>query len=151
RRYDGQLKEIHYRTGWDTDLEVLKTPAGVSVSEKRLESQITTAVVQGSIQSSLFESVLNAKEHPELAVRLSEIFAWYLDFYTDLQPGDTFRLVFEKRVVPGDEVPAYGRIYAAEYVNGGKVFSAVLFRDPSGQPAYYTAEGKSLQKAFLKS
>jgi murein DD-endopeptidase MepM/ murein hydrolase activator NlpD len=107
--------------------------------------------VQGRIDSSLFESVLEIGEHPELAVRLAEIFAFDLDFYSDPQPDDTFRLVFEKRTVPGDDVPSYGRIFAAEYVNGRKPFSAVLFRDPSGRPAYYTADGKSLQKAFLKS
>jgi murein DD-endopeptidase MepM/ murein hydrolase activator NlpD len=150
-RYYGPLKEIHYRTGFDTELAIEKTPAGFKASEKKLTSQITTEVVQATLQSSLFESVLDAGEHPELAVRLAEIFAFDLDFYTDPQPGDTFRLVFEKRVVPGGEAPSYGRIFAAEYVNHGKTYDAVLFRDPSGRPAYYTADGKSLQKAFLKS
>jgi murein DD-endopeptidase MepM/ murein hydrolase activator NlpD len=59
--------------------------------------------------------------------------------------------VFEKRTVPGEDNPSYGRIFAAEYVNGRRPFDAVLFHHPSGQLAYYTADGKSLQKAFLRS
>jgi murein DD-endopeptidase MepM/ murein hydrolase activator NlpD len=151
KRYNGVLKAVQYRTGWDSEIEIVKTNDGFTASEKKLEASTQTIVVDGTIQSSLFESVLAAGEHPELAVRLAEIFAWDLDFYTDPQPGDSFHLVFERRSVPGDDTPTYGKIFAAEYVNGGHPYDAVLFRDPAGQPAYYTAEGKSLQKAFLRS
>jgi murein DD-endopeptidase MepM/ murein hydrolase activator NlpD len=151
RRYDGSLKAIQYRTAWDEQLEVVKTADGFNATEKKLEASTKTIVVQGTIQSSLFESVLEAGEHPELAVRLAEIFAFDLDFYSDPQPGDTFRLVVEKRTVPGDDVPSYGQIFAAEYVNGKHPYDAVQFHGPDGRPAYYTADGKSLQKAFLHS
>jgi murein DD-endopeptidase MepM/ murein hydrolase activator NlpD len=151
RRYDGPLKAIHYRTAWDSELEVTKTGEGFRATEKKLVASTDTVVVHGTIQSSLFESVLEIGEHPELAVRLAEIFAFDLDFYSDPKPGDTFRLVFEKRSVPGDDTPTYGKIFAAEYVNGGHVYDAVQFRGPDGKPAYYTADGKSLQKAFLHS
>jgi murein DD-endopeptidase MepM/ murein hydrolase activator NlpD len=151
RHYTGELRSIHYRTGWDSELRVAKEDNGFVASEKKLEAVTETQVVQGKIESSLFESVLATGEHPELAVRLAEIFAYDLDFYSDPQPGDTFRLVFEKRTVPGEDTPYYGQIYAAEYVNGSHPYNAVLFRDPNGRPAYYTADGKSLQKAFLHS
>jgi murein DD-endopeptidase MepM/ murein hydrolase activator NlpD len=151
RRYTGDLKAVHYRTGWDTELQVAKRENGFEASEKKLEAVTEIQVVQGKIESSLFESVLETGEHPELAVRLAEIFAFDLDFYSDPQPGDTFRLVFEKRTVPGEDTPYYGQIFAAEYVNGGRPYTAVLYHEPSGRPAYYTAEGKSLQKAFLRS
>lgn len=151
RTYDGALKAIRFRTGWDSELEVSKTSDGFVASEKKLEAETQTVVVQGTIHDSLFQSVLDAGEYPELAVRLADIFAWDLDFYTDPKPGDTFRLVFEKHTVPGDDTPTYGKIFAAEYVNGGRTYDAVLFRDRSGVPGYYTADGKSLQKAFLRS
>jgi murein DD-endopeptidase MepM/ murein hydrolase activator NlpD len=151
RRWDGKLNQLEYRNGWDSEVRVVRNGATYSAREERLDATEEIKVVEATLDSSLFESVLAAGEHPELAVRLAEIFAFDLDFYTDPQPGDTFRLVFEKRTVPGDEVPAYGRIFAAEYVNGRKPFDAVLFHDSSGKPAYFTADGKSLQKAFLKS
>lgn len=150
-RWDGPLKTILYRTDWDSELEVTRTPEGFHATQNKLKTSTDIAVVQGTIHSSLFESVMDAGEHPELAVRLAEIFAFDLDFYTDPQPGDTFRLVFERHTVPGDDTPSYGKIYAAEYINGGHVYDAVQFHDPDGRPAYYTADGKSLQKAFLKS
>jgi murein DD-endopeptidase MepM/ murein hydrolase activator NlpD len=60
-------------------------------------------------------------------------------------------VVVEKKTLASGETAAYGRILAAEYNNGGRKFSAVLFHDPSGNPAYYTPEGKSMKKAFLHS
>jgi murein DD-endopeptidase MepM/ murein hydrolase activator NlpD len=74
-----------------------------------------------------------------------------LDFYTDPRPGDTFRVVVEKKMLSNGEMSSYGRILAAEYVNGNRPYRAVLFHDPSGAPAYYTPEGKSMKKAFLHS
>ncbi|MGZ5141790.1 MAG: peptidoglycan DD-metalloendopeptidase family protein, partial [Burkholderiales bacterium] len=151
RRWDGALKSVLLHSGWDQAITITRMPDGFVAAATTLPSSSKLSVVQGRIASSLFESVLEAGEHPELAVRLAEIFAWDLDFYTDPRPGDTFRLVFEKRTVKGSENPTYGRIYAAEYVNGDRKFDAVLFHDPDGKPAYYSADGKSLQKAFLRS
>ena len=84
-------------------------------------------------------------------MRLAEIFGWDLDFYTDPRPGDTFRVVVEKKKLATGEVASYGRILAAEYNNGPHAYRAVLFHDPYGTPAYYTPEGKSMKKAFLHS
>jgi murein DD-endopeptidase MepM/ murein hydrolase activator NlpD len=74
-----------------------------------------------------------------------------LDFYTDPRPGDTFRVVVEKKLLSSGEVLSYGRILAAEYKNGNRPYGAVLFHDVSGNPAYFTPEGKSMKKAFLHS
>jgi len=59
--------------------------------------------------------------------------------------------VLEKKKYTNGETAGYGRILAAEYDNGGKKYQALLFRDDQGHAAYYTSEGKSLQKAFLRS
>jgi len=84
-------------------------------------------------------------------MRLAEIFGWDMDFYTDPRPGDTFRVVVEKKTLESGEVASYGRILAAEYNNGPHAYRAVLFHGPNGEPAYYTPEGKSMKKAFLHS
>lgn len=84
-------------------------------------------------------------------MRLAQIFGYDLDFYTDPRKGDTFRVVVEKKRYTSGEAANYGRILAAEYINGGKKYQALLFHDPEGRPAYYTGDGKSLQKSFLKS
>jgi len=126
--------------------------AGDFHSEIRIiPSETETAGVSGTIQGSLFESVIAAGEKPELAMRLAEIFAWDLDFYTDPRPGDTFRIVVEKKKLANGETAAYGRILIAEYNNAGRPYRAVLFHDVTGHPAYFTPDGKAMKKAFLHS
>jgi murein DD-endopeptidase MepM/ murein hydrolase activator NlpD len=151
RSADGRLKSLHYVP--DRDHELTITRAGENFVAEMHDIPSTTDVVtaEGQIRSSLFESVIAAGERPELAVRLADIFAWDLDFYTDPRAGDSFRVVFEKRTFGADQSVSYGRILAAEYVNDGEPYRAVLFHDRAGHPAYYTAEGKALQRAFLRS
>jgi murein DD-endopeptidase MepM/ murein hydrolase activator NlpD len=107
--------------------------------------------VGGRLDDSLFNAVEDAGESAEVAMRLAQIFGYDLDFYTDPRQSDTFQIVIEKKKYTNGELAGYGRILAAEYVNNGKKYQALLFHDDLGNPAYYTAEGKSLQKAFLRS
>ncbi len=147
----GELRAIRYRI--DTDRVLMISPRnGDFHSEiETIPSETQVAGVTGEIHESLFEGVIDAGEKPELAMRLAEIFGWDLDFYTDPRPGDTFRVVVEKKILSSGEPASYGRILAAEYKNGGRAYRAVLFHDPAGNPAYYTPDGKSMKKAFLHS
>jgi murein DD-endopeptidase MepM/ murein hydrolase activator NlpD len=147
----GEFRAIKYRI--DADRVLLISPNGNDFHSEIqiIPSETLMKGVAGDIHGSLFESVIDAGEKPELAMRLAEIFGWDLDFYTDPRPGDTFRVVVEKKMLSNGEMSSYGRILAAEYVNGNRPYRAVLFHDPSGVPAYYTPEGKSMKKAFLHS
>jgi len=158
----GDLREVHYRIDTDNEL-IISSPAppdpllaGAQRPDFRAEihkisSETETTGVSGTIQGSLFESVLDSGERPELAMRLADIFAWDLDFYTDARPGDTFRIVVEKKRLANGETASYGRILLAEYNNAGHPYRAVLFHDASGRPAYFTPDGKAMKRAFLHS
>jgi murein DD-endopeptidase MepM/ murein hydrolase activator NlpD len=147
----GELRAVKYRI--DADRVLMISPKGNDFHSEiqTIPSETEMKGVAGEIHGSLFESVIDAGEKPELAMRLAEIFGWDLDFYTDPRPGDTFRVVVEKKMLSNGEMSSYGRILAAEYVNGTHPYRAVLFHDPSGVPAYYTPDGKSMKKAFLHS
>jgi murein DD-endopeptidase MepM/ murein hydrolase activator NlpD len=147
----GDLREVRYRI--DMDRELLIAPQGSDFHSEIqiIPSRTDTVGVSGEIRGSLFEAVIDAGEKPELAMRLAEIFGWDLDFYTDPRPGDTFRVVVEKKQLSNGETAGYGRILAAEYNNERHPYRAVLFHDVSGNPAYFTPEGKSMKKAFLHS
>jgi murein DD-endopeptidase MepM/ murein hydrolase activator NlpD len=147
----GELREIRYSIDPDHMLRI--SPAGADFHSEiaTIPSVTEETGVAGEIRGSLFEGVTNAGEKPELAMRLAEIFGWDLDFYTDPRPGDTFRVVVEKKKLSTGELASYGKILAAEYVNHGHVYRAVLFHDPAGNVAYYTPDGKSMKKAFLHS
>ncbi len=116
-----------------------------------IRSTVATVPICATLQSSLFESIESAGESPELAMRMAELFAWDLDFYTDPQDGDTFCLIVEKRTYENGQTPGYGKIHAATYNNSGTMHDAFLFRDQEGRPVYYSSDGKSTQAAFLRS
>src|SRR5277367_1690535 len=147
----GELRAVKYRI--DADRVLLISPKGNDFHSEieTIPSETEMKGVAGEIHGSLFESVIDAGEKPELAMRLAQIFGWDLDFYTDPRPGDTFRVVVEKKLLANGELLSYGRILAAEYKNAGRPYGAVLFHDVSGAPAYFTPEGKSMKKAFLHS
>jgi murein DD-endopeptidase MepM/ murein hydrolase activator NlpD len=147
----GDLRALRYRI--DADRMLLVRPEGDDFhAEIRTIPSVTETVgVGGEVHGSLFEGITDIGERPELAMRLADIFGYDLDFYTDTRPGDTFRVVVERKKLTNGTVVSYGRILAAEYNNEGHAYRAVLFHDASGRSAYFTPEGKSLKKAFLHS
>jgi len=147
----GELREIDYKIDADRVLRIVPAAPGFSAEVKSIATHMEIEAVGGRLDDSLFNAVEEAGESAEIAMRLAQIFGYDLDFYTDPRKGDTFRMVLEKKKYTDGELAAYGRILAAEYVNNGKKYQALLFHDDQGHPAYYTAEGKSLQKAFLRS
>lgn len=147
----GDLREVRYRIDPDRVLVVSRKGDDFHSEVQTIASRTDTVGVHGRIRDSLFASITDAGEKPELAMRLADIFGWDLDFYTDPRPGDTFRVAVEKKILADGEVAGYGRILSAEYDNDGRIYRAVLFHDPAGNPAYYTPDGKSLKKAFLHS
>jgi len=151
RSVEGKLREINYKIDAERVLHIVPQPQGFSAEVKEIPTHTEATVVSGRLEDSLFNAVEDAGESAEVAMRIAQIFGYDLDFYTDPRRGDTFRVVLEKKKYENGETAGYGRILAAEYVNGSRRYQALLFHDPSGRPAYYTADGKSLQKAFLRS
>ncbi|HXH67921.1 MAG TPA: peptidoglycan DD-metalloendopeptidase family protein [Candidatus Limnocylindrales bacterium] len=151
RSVEGTLREINYKIDADRMLHIVSQAQGFSAEVKEILTHLEVAVVSGRLEDSLFNAVEDAGESAEVAMRMAQIFGYDLDFYTDPRRGDTFRLVLERKKYERGETAGYGRILAAEYVNGGRKYQALLFHDPSGRAAYYAADGKSLQKAFLRS
>jgi murein DD-endopeptidase MepM/ murein hydrolase activator NlpD len=151
RSVDGDLREIDYKIDADRMLKIFPAQSGFSAEIKEIPSKLEVAVVTGQIDDSLFNAVAQAGESAELAMHLAQIFGYDLDFYTDPRRGDSFRVVLEKKKYSRGQFAGYGKILAAEYSNGGKKYRALLFYDELGRPAYYNADGKSLQKVFLRS
>jgi murein DD-endopeptidase MepM/ murein hydrolase activator NlpD len=106
--------------------------------------------VSGVIEDSLFGAIAKAGEQDQLAIDFAEIFAWDIDFRHNLKKGDRFSLIIEN-YFKDDQLFCYGKIKAAEYINQGKVYRAVYFKDPKGQAGYFTPEGLSVRRSFLQS
>jgi murein DD-endopeptidase MepM/ murein hydrolase activator NlpD len=99
---------------------------------------------------SLVSAVAGRGENVMLAISLAEVFGGEIDFNNDLQPGDSFDVVFEKQFSEG-EFAGYGAIVAAEFRNGDRTLRAFRFRTEGGEPAYYDDRGRSLKRFFLRS
>jgi murein DD-endopeptidase MepM/ murein hydrolase activator NlpD len=101
--------------------------------------------VQGVVNTSLTQAAQEAGLSNELIIQLTNIFAWDIDFATKIQNGDQFTIIYEKSDVTN------GQIMAAEFVTGGKTFTAIRYKDSEGQINYYSPEGKMMRKAFLST
>ena len=151
RSVQGALREIDYKIDPDRMLKIVPEKGGFTARISEIPSKTEIVAVTGQVDDSLFNAVEDAGESAELALRLAQIFSYDLDFYTDTRQGDSFRILLEKKKYVNGETAGYGKIFAAEYENAGREYQALLFHDPAGRPGYYAADGKSLQKAFLRS
>jgi murein DD-endopeptidase MepM/ murein hydrolase activator NlpD len=109
-----------------------------------------TRSVQGVIESSLYETFEDLGEDPILCIALSDVFAWQVDFHTDLRGGDVFSALVEEKHYDG-KPPVFSRVLAARLMNQGKALTAVKYEDPEGHVDYYDILGKSLKRKFLRS
>jgi len=102
----------------------------------------------GTIETSLWESIIEGGLHPTLVNELSDIFAWTVDFF-GLQKGDSFKVIYEEMFIDDESLGA-GKIYGARFTWAGKTITAIPFIQ-DGKETFFDVEGNSLRKAFLKA
>lgn len=123
----------------------LKDTLRVYASSKTVETRETSA--SATIETSLYETMQDKELSPVLASKLSEVYAWEIDFYR-LRRGDKFNVVYEKNYIDGEEY-GVGSILAAEFEHMGKTYRAYKF-DNEEINGYFDENGNSMQKALLK-
>lgn len=111
-----------------------------------IRQQFTTA----TINNSLFSAGQKAGLNSSMIMKLAHIFGWDIDFALDIRKGDSFAVLFEEKFVDGKKIGS-GNILSAEFVNNGKVFNAIRYTDTSGHTDYYSENGLSMRKAFLRT
>ncbi len=147
---DGDFHGFRYAVDDERYLTVYRQEDRFVPVMKNFNYETRLEQVSGVIEDSLFGCLTAEGEHDILALQLADIFMWDLDFYTDIQKGDSFHMLVEKKYLNGKFVK-YGAILAADIINQGKQFSGFRYPDENGVPAYYDSEGKALKKSFLKS
>jgi murein DD-endopeptidase MepM/ murein hydrolase activator NlpD len=117
---------------------------------ERFEKPITrqNRAAEVVIETSLWNAMVGKNLPPELAIELSDIYAWTIDFF-GLQKGDSIRVYYEEQYVDSIRV-GIGRIYAADFYHGRRWQEAYWFEEGNIHN-YFDAEGNSLRKAFLKA
>ena len=148
---NGSLYGLERRLDETRTLKVSRDPtAGLRADFLQSPLEARTRTVHGVIDSSLFEAVEKAGAHDQTAVNLADIFGWDIDFVLDVRQGDTFIVTYPEYYRDGVYVKD-GPIEAAEFVNQGHEFQAVRYTDPAGSAHYYSPDGRSLHKAFLRA
>jgi len=113
---------------------------------KKVTTEIKSA--SGVITNSLYQTMVDNKIDPELVIKLSEVYAWQIDFYR-IQKNDSFKVIYEEQLVDGKPV-GVGNILGAYFNASGEIFYAINF-EQNGNDHYFDENGKSLRKAFLKA
>jgi len=133
----------------DKEFVIYKNNGNVEVKLEQFPIFKLKTVVENSINSSLFEAVRATGEDDNLAIMLSNIYEWEIDFFKDIREGDKFKILVEKNFCRGKFI-GYGKILAADFINQGRLIRALYFEDEK-TAGYFTPDGKSLRKGFLKA
>lgn len=146
----GELKRLSYLTPTGDLLSIDRGEDGFSAKEGAAELDSQPLMASGEIRSSLFAATDAAGLPDAVAIQIAEIFSSQIDFHRDLRRGDRFAVVYEGLSHNGELVKS-GRVLAVEFVNQGKVHRAVWFEAEDGKGNYYTPDGNSMRRAFLRS
>jgi len=148
--FDGELLRLEYEIDYTNSLVVERTDNGYHAERKTSALEILPTLKSSEISSSLFAATDAAGIPDQIAIQIAEIFSSEIDFHSDLRKGDRFNVVYESQYRDGQLVKA-GLVLAAEFTNQGKTHRAIMHRNSEGHANYYTPEGKSLHKSFLRS
>lgn len=147
----GELISLRYLNDENAQILVEKQDDGYTTRTLPAQIEKRLYVRTGEIKTNLYAATDAADMPDAAAMRLTEIFNGDIDFHHDLRRGDKFTVVYEMTYSNGELIDA-GRIQAAEFINQGHAYRAIYFKG-EGQSTgdYYTPEGKSVRKAFLRS
>jgi murein DD-endopeptidase MepM/ murein hydrolase activator NlpD len=144
---DTTLKYFVYK---HSATEYLKIHLGDNIFSEKGEKEIVSERTEcsGTISSSLWTTMIENKIDPMMSIKLSEIYAWTVDFF-GLDEGDKFKVIYEKQLV--DSIPiGIGDIYAVSFTHRGEELFAFEF-EQNGVKSFFDKEGKSLRRQFLKA
>lgn len=149
----GELLSFEYQRGRGEVYRIERDPSGALVAKKEV-APLERRILQlgGVVDGSLFNSMVDLGERAELVHAFTDIFLWDFDFSTQSRSGDEFRMVLEK-YFDKDGFVRYGRVLAAEYrsTKSKRSYVAVWFEDEQGRGDYFSPEGNSVRRSFLKA
>lgn len=147
---ENKLTELSYKFDLGKSLHMVRNEDSfdVEIIERPLEYR--NAQATATIDDSLFLSAQAAGLSDKLTMELAGIFGWDIDFALDIRQGDNFAVVYEEVFLDGEKVRD-GNIVAATFTNRSKSFEAIRYTDSNNRTDYYSADGHSMRKAFLRT
>ncbi|MEE9332827.1 MAG: peptidoglycan DD-metalloendopeptidase family protein [Granulosicoccaceae bacterium] len=146
---NGSFHSLSTRVGKDRRITIRKSTGGFATASIDLPVEKERVVTSGTIEQSLFIAAEQAKLKQSTIMELADIFQWELDFARDIRKGDQFSLVYDRLYREGKYI-GDGEILAAEFIRGGRSYRAVRFTSPEGDTGYFTPDGQSKRRTFLR-
>jgi murein DD-endopeptidase MepM/ murein hydrolase activator NlpD len=147
---DGKLVSLYSTLNLTSALQVDRQESGFSAAIIDRPIEIRKRMAHGVIENSLFESATAAGLSDKLVMNIAGIFAWDVDFVLDIRSGDNYYVQWEEIWQDGEFVTD-GEVVVAEFNNDGRTHQAIRFIDSAGRTDYFTPDGDSVRKAFLRS
>lgn len=148
---DYQLSKITFDQDKLNAYEIMLRPdVEATIQKVTLTPDIYTKYASAVINNSLFIDGSNAGLTDNMIMQLATLFGWDIDFALDIRSGDQFSLLYEEQYLAGEKL-ADGAILAARFVNNGREFIALRYTDAGGRTDYYSPNGDSMRKAFLRT
>lgn len=147
---DNKLAALRYQPNRLETLKFDRTESGFDYSKDVKTPEIKSVFRTATIDSSLFLAGSHAGMDDAMIMETANIFGWDIDFVLDIRQGDSFKVLYEEQFLDGEKF-ANGNILAAEFTNQGKTYRAVRYTDENGDSQYYTPDGQSMRKEFLRT
>ncbi|MBJ9976932.1 peptidoglycan DD-metalloendopeptidase family protein [Pseudomonas sp. S75] len=146
----GELTSLHSQVSKLESIRLDKSSKGYAFSREITKPVVRTAYAHGVIKSSLSASAQRAGLSHSMTMDMARVLGYDIDFAQDIRPGDEFDVVYEQKIMDG-KVVGTGNILSARFTNRGKTYTAVRYTNKQGNTSYYTADGNSLRKAFIRT
>ena len=147
---DGKLVGCTYESDPLNIYRVFKSGEGYAAEKALIPLEVRTERLDGVIESSMFEAMVELGEEAKLIYGFANIFASRIDFNSETQPGDRFSLVFEK-YFKGDEFVGYGKILVASYEQAKRSWEGFYYSSENTAPGHFDEKGEELGTSFLRS
>ena len=144
------LAALHYNIDKTKTLAINREGDSYQAAIMDHPIEIRQTHAAATIENSLYLAGQKAGLSDNIIMELANIFGWDIDFALDIRSGDSFTLVYEEQYLNGEKLRD-GSILAAEFINQGHSYRAVRFTDEQGRANYFTPDGLSMRKAFLRS
>lgn len=147
---EGKLKKLRHEKNRLESTLFTRTETGYDVEEVVRTPDIHTRFASATLENSLFLAGQKADMPQKTIMELANVFGGVVDFILDPRKGDSFTVLYEEQYLDGEKIGT-GNILSAQFINRGEVHTAVRYVDSSGKMGYFTPEGVSMRKAFLRS
>lgn len=147
---EGRLEELSFDLDEERTLQIRRGDAGLEAITLAAEMERRVAEASGVIRTSLFAAGQEVGLSDRIIIEMAEIFGYDIDFGLDLREGDRFSVIYEEIYKNGEKLRD-GALLVAEFVNQNTPHRAIRYTASDGRSAYYTPDGQSLRKAFLRS